>query len=64
MVVNKEILDEKRGELAGVLAAISVVSRKLAVQLSALERRQNISQGEKSPKYYFCKGGECFENER
>ena len=44
MVVNKENLAkkrrelaEKREELAGVLTAISVVSKKLARQLAALE---------------------------
>ena len=41
MIANKENLIEKREELIGVLTAISVVSRRLAGQLSALERRRD-----------------------
>jgi len=39
MVQNKEALAEKRGELVGVLTAISAVSKQLARDLTALERR-------------------------
>jgi len=60
MIANKEILAEKREELVGVLTAISVVSKKLAGQLSMLEHRQSNVQKDTLSENGGGKGGESF----